>query len=71
MGRGTALGYLREIRRLAPRFVSINQEVQKVHGGAQQNRVAELAEEAGGFRRASRHRHWMEQGYVEEVFERT
>lgn len=70
MGRDTALGYLREIRRLAPRFVSINQEVQKPHGGAAQNRVAALAAEAGGLRRMSRYRHWMEQGYVEEVFER-
>jgi hypothetical protein len=70
MGRETALGYLRAIRRLAPRFVSINQEAQKVHGGAPQNRVVELVEEVGGLRRASRHRHWMEQGYVEEVFER-
>ncbi|WP_144299599.1 putative sugar O-methyltransferase [Elioraea rosea] len=71
MGHATALAYLREIRRLAPRFVSINQETQKVHAGAAQNRVAALAEEAGGYHRASRFRHWMEQGYVEELYLRS
>ena len=70
MGRATALSYLGEVRRLAPRFLSINQEVGKVHGGAPQNRVADLVGEAGGLRLASRHRHWMEQGYLAEVFER-
>ena len=71
MGRATALAYLREIRRLAPCFVSINQETQKVHAGLAQNRVADLAAEAGGYRRAARFRHWMEQGYVEELYLRS
>ncbi len=70
LGRETALGYLREVRRLAPLFVSINQESGKVHGGASQHRVGELAAEVGGWRRLSRHRAWMEQGYVEEVYAR-
>jgi hypothetical protein len=35
-----------------------------------QHRVAELVAEAGGWRRISRHRAWMEQGYVEEVYAR-
>lgn len=70
MGPDTAAGYLRHIRRLAPRFLSINQEAQKVHGGQAQNRVCALAETVGGFHRQARYRHWMEQGYVEEVYER-
>jgi hypothetical protein len=70
MGRETALAYLAQARRLAPRFLSINQEQQKRHGGQAQNRVAALVAEAGGFRRLSRARAWMEQGYVEELYER-
>lgn len=70
MGRATALGYLRHLHRLAPRLVSINQETGKVHAGAAQNRVAELVAETGLWRRTARFRHWMEQGYVEEVYER-
>lgn len=70
MGRATAGNYLREIRRLAPCFLSINQEAQKVHQGLAQNLVPALVDEVGGFRRRLRFRHWMEQGYVEELYER-
>ncbi|MGC2854539.1 putative sugar O-methyltransferase [Novispirillum sp. DQ9] len=70
MGRETAAGYIRQFRRLAPRFLSVNQEAQKVHGGLAQNLVPALVEAAGGFRRLHRFRYWMEQGYVEELYER-
>ncbi|OWK43693.1 putative sugar O-methyltransferase [Fimbriiglobus ruber] len=71
MGRATAAGYLPQIRRVAKRFfLSINQEAKAVVSGAgEQNCVAELVDEAGGFATRSRQRHWMRQGYVEEVFE--
>ena len=70
MGRATAAGYLPQIRRAARRFfLSINQEAKAgVPGVGEQNCVAELVEEAGGFAVLSRQRYWLRQGYVEEVF---
>ncbi|MCH7799018.1 MAG: hypothetical protein IID28_11335, partial [Planctomycetes bacterium] len=70
IGRETALHYLRQIRRISRRFLSINQETRKTHNGIAQNWVSELVEQAGGFQRVYRFRHWMEQGYVEELYER-
>lgn len=70
MGEQTALSYIRQIHRLAPSFVSINQEARTVHGAQPQNSVPEMMARNGGFRRTSRYRHWMEQGYVEEVYQR-
>lgn len=70
MGRATAAGYLPQIRRAARRFfLSINQEAKAgVPGVGEQNCVAELVEEAGGFAVLSRQRYWLRQGYVEEVY---
>ncbi len=70
MGRETALAYVREIKRTAPLFLSINQEAGREHNGVPQNRVGELVETVGGFRRVYRFRHWMEQGYAEELYAR-
>lgn len=71
MGQATARGYLKTIRSLNPRaFLSINQEAKAHYGGAEpQNCVRELIDSTGGFRTVSRQRHWLRQGYVEEVFE--
>lgn len=69
IGRAAALDYMREIKRIARAFLSINQEAQKDHPGVgRQNFVPELAEATGGFVRRHRFRHWMEQGYVEEYY---
>jgi hypothetical protein len=69
IGRPAALDYMRQIRRIARGFLSINQEAQTDHPGVgRQNLVPALAEEVGGFARRHRFRHWMEQGYVEEYY---
>jgi hypothetical protein len=71
MGEATARGYLPTIRRVVRNaFLSINQEAQ-VHWGdvGPQNCVANLMDDVGGFRRVLRQRHWLRQGYVEEVYE--
>ena len=70
MGRETALSYLREIKRITPRFLSINQEAARPYQNVPQSVVKDLIEEVGGFRRIYRFRYWMEQGYVEELYER-
>jgi hypothetical protein len=71
MGRSTAAGYLPHIHRVTRKlFLSINQEARaEVPGVGPQNCVRELVEEAGGWACRCRQRHWMRQGYVEEVFE--
>lgn len=71
MGHATALDYLHHLRRVTARaFLSINQEAKAhFHGVGPQNCVSELVGLAGGFRLRSRQRHWLRQGYVEEVFE--
>ncbi len=62
---GEAVAHLAETRRIGVRhFLSINQEA----GLPGQTPVAELARLAGGYRRVSRHRHWMRAGYVEECY---
>ena len=48
-------------------FLSINQETKTVHGNLQQGAVRELMAEHG-YAPSQRFRHWMEQGYVEEIF---
>ena len=70
MGRATAAGYLPQVRRVARAFfLSINQEAKAgVPGVGEQNCVAELVEETGGFAVLSRQRYWLRQGYVEEVY---
>jgi SAM-dependent methyltransferase len=65
--RGTATAHLRDAARIGVRHVlSINQEA-AVPGQAS---VADLVREAGGYRLASRHRHWLRAGYAEELFVR-
>jgi hypothetical protein len=70
MGEATAVDYLGHIRRVVKDgFFSINQEAKvDVPGVGPQNCVHELIRRTGGFRLAGRHRHWLRQGYVEEVY---
>lgn len=70
MGRDTAAGYIAQIHRLIQGvFLSINQEAKgEVPGVGPQNCVRELVNEHGHFRTVSRHRYWLRQGYVEELF---
>ena len=65
--------YLRHAREMTRHgFLSINQEARALQSGAQQQSVVrELVDEAGGFRRATRHRHWLRAGYVEELYRPT
>ena len=70
MGRETALSYLKEIHRVSPRFLSINQEAGRPFQNVPQSVVKDLIKEVGGFRRIYRFRYWMEQGYTEELYER-
>ena len=61
--------YLREIKRICRgKFLSINQEAQKQHLGLKQSRVWDMIRKEGGFQQLARYRHWMEQGYVEEIY---
>jgi hypothetical protein len=71
MGHATALDYLKHLHRVTGKlFLSINQEAKAHYGGAEpQNCVRELNELFRGFRCLSRQRHWLRQGYIEEVFE--
>lgn len=71
MGEATAAGYLKHLHRVTgSAFLSINQEAQAHYGDVgPQNCVRELIDRHGGFRCVSRQRHWLRQGYVEEVLE--
>ncbi len=71
MGRATASDYLQHLRRVTrTAFLSINQEAKAHYGGDEpQNCVCELVRETAVFRCVSRQRHWLRQGYVEEVYE--
>ena len=70
IGAETALQYLVDIARVVRRlFFSINQEARTRNVDTlRQNCVAELAAAAGGLRLLHRHRAWMRQGYVEEIY---
>jgi hypothetical protein len=70
LGAKTAAGYLQQIGRTTRKlFLSINQEARVAVGRyGPQLCVAELAERQGGFRRISRTKYWMRNGYVEEVY---
>jgi hypothetical protein len=71
MGAATARNYVKGIRRILRDgvFLSINQEAKApVEQIGTQLCVAELMDEAGTFRRLSRHRSWLRHGYVEEVY---
>jgi hypothetical protein len=69
IARDAAVGYL-EWARTACRGVvySLNQEGAAPFDGTQQNVVAELVEEVGGFERVRRDASWLRRAYVEEVF---
>ena len=70
INRDEALSYLKLLKKKAKYFWSVNQEAEKTtSGGMKQNRVSQLVDEIGGFRRLHRHPYWMEQGYVEELYE--
>jgi hypothetical protein len=65
-----SLGYLRTAsQNVRHAFYSINQEACAPRPGEPpQAAVPDLMEQAGGFRRSSRYRHWLRPGYVEEVY---
>ena len=66
---GTARAYLADARRIGVRrLLSINQEAHLPTGADHQISVAELVAEVGGFTLRSRHRHWLRQGYAEELY---
>jgi SAM-dependent methyltransferase len=63
--RDAAIEHLRAAGRIGIRHIlSINQEAAQPG----QAPVAELVRDAGGWRLASRHRHWLRTGYAEEHF---
>jgi hypothetical protein len=65
-----ALGYLKNAERLQiPLILSINQEAHLPTADGRQRTVPELVMEAGSYLRSGRHRHWLRQGYIEEMFE--
>lgn len=64
-----AQAYLADARRLGVRlFLSINQEAHLPVSGGHQRSVPELVAGGGGFSLLSRHRHWLRQGYAEELY---
>ena len=64
-----ARAYLRDAARIGVKLLlSINQEAHLPVGGGHQASVPELVNDVGGFMLRSRHRHWLRQGYVEELF---
>ena len=68
--RNEGLRYLREIRRIAKYFLSINQEAEAPNPvfDQPQTRVSRLVDEVGGYERVYRMPYWMLEGYVEELY---
>lgn len=69
--RGVAEGYLRGMTRRPDRlFLSINQESrhETTQTHHRQTPVRDVVAAVGGFRRLSRHPHWLTHGYCEELF---
>lgn len=67
--RNAAHTYLADAARQGiPLFLSINQEAHLPTGDGHQQSVPELIGEVGGFLLLSRHRHWLRQGYAEELY---
>lgn len=65
MEQGAAVAHLRDAARIGIQHVfSINHEV----AAPGQTPVSDLLREAGGYRLAARHRHWLRAGYVEEHY---
>jgi hypothetical protein len=66
---GAARAYLADAKRIGVRFfLSINQEAHLPTADGHQLSVPELIAEVGGFALRSRHRHWLRQGYAEELY---
>jgi len=64
-----ARAYLTDAHRIGVRlFLSINQEAHLPTASGRQTSVGELVTDAGGFTLRSRHRHWLRQGYAEELY---
>jgi hypothetical protein len=67
--RDAARAYLTDARQLGiPLLLSINQEAHLPTATGRQLSVPELVDTVGGYRRLQRHRHWLRQGYVEELY---
>jgi putative sugar O-methyltransferase len=65
-----AIAYLKMTCSQATYFLSINQEAQKKHRGRiPQHRVPEIIQGIGGFKLLHRNIYWMEQGYIEELYQ--
>lgn len=60
--------YVQMIKNKANLFLSVNQEANRLSHGFRQHVVPRLLDEAGGFKRLSRHPYWMEQGCAEELY---
>ena len=66
---GAARAYLADAKRLGIRiFLSINQEAHLPTADGIQSSVPELVAEVGGYALLGRHRHWLRQGYAEELY---
>jgi hypothetical protein len=71
MDAAIAREYMVVIARILRRnFLSINQEGMAPSVGGSQHWVSRMVNEQGALVCHSRHRWWMEQGYVEEVYGR-
>lgn len=67
--RDAARAYLTHARKHGiPLLLSINQEAHLPTATGHQMSVPELVDEVGGYRLLQRHRHWLRQGYVEELY---
>lgn len=66
--REDGLAYLRQVRRIADLFLSINQEAAAPFAGRRQTVVPRLVADVGGFKRLYRFRYWMMEGYAEELY---
>jgi hypothetical protein len=65
-----SLAYLKRARdNVTGAFYSINQEARAPQtDAAPQTTVPDVAQQAGGWRRSVRYRHWLRAGYVDEVY---
>lgn len=64
-----AADYIDLISKRSKYFLSVNQESENVAGEFKQWSVSQLCNQHGRFKRLSRHIYWMEQGYVEELYQ--
>jgi len=65
-----ATEYIKMARTKAKYFLSVNQEAQKLHRGKiPQHAVPKIVHDVGGVKLLHRSIYWMEQGYVEELYQ--